>query len=142
MKQHGGELFMMNNKKNTVSYRNKHILTIVYVVYVMILQLFPFKGLWKLLICIGYAFIVGNLCGTYEKKDEFTRQTLAKATEISFIVLIVSVFITAIVIENINNTGLAKNIAIDMYFYVSLGAIALRSTIFLWFDRTPNEENE
>ncbi|MBE6861490.1 MAG: hypothetical protein E7497_01130 [Ruminococcus sp.] len=132
----------MGNKTQTVSYRNKHILTIVFVIYVIVLQIFPIKGILKLLVYVGYAFIVGTFVGTYEKKDELTKQTLAKATEITFYVLIALLFVGAIVIENINPVSLAKTIAIDMYFYILLGAIALRSILFLWFDRTPKEKEE
>lgn len=131
-----------NNTNSIVSYRNKHILTIVCVIYIIVLQIFPIKGIFKLLVYVGYALIVGMFTGTYEKKDEFTGQTLAKATEITFYVLIALLFIGAIVIENIYPSSLAKTIAIDMYFYILLGAIALRSIIFLWLDRTPDEEDE
>lgn len=131
-----------NNTNSIVSYRNKHILTIVFVIYIIVLQIFPIKGIFKLLVYVGYAFIVGMFTGTYEKKDEFTGQTLAMATEITFYVLIALLFIGAIVIENIYPSSLAKTIAIDMYFYILFGAIALRSIIFLWLDRTPDEEDE
>lgn len=131
----------MENKPN-VSYRNKHILTILFVIYIIVLQIFPIKGIFKLLVYVGYAFIIGMFTGTYEKKDEFTQLTLAKATEITFYVLIALLFIGAIVIENITSVSLAKTIAIDMYYYILFGAIALRSILFLWFDRTPKEEDE
>ncbi len=131
-----------NNTNSIVSYRNKHILTIVFVVYIIVLQIFPIKGIFKLLVYVGYAFIIGMFTGTYEKKDELTQQTLAKATEITFYVLIALLFIGAIVIENITSESLAKTIAIDMYYYILFGAIALRSMLFLWLDRTPKEEDE
>ncbi len=132
----------MKNTNSTVSYRNKHILTILSVIYIIVLQIFPLEGIWKLLTYAGYAFIVGMFTGTYERKDELTRQTLAKATEIAFYVLIALLFVTAIVIENISAAKLAKTVAVDMYYYILFGAIALRSIIFLWLDRTPKEEEE
>lgn len=131
-----------NNTNSIVSYRNKHIITIICVIYIIVLQILPIKGILQFLVYVGYAFIIGMFTGTYEKKDEFTQQTLAKATEITFYVLIALLFIGAIVIENIYPSSLAKTIAIDMYFYILFGAIALRSAIFLWLDRTPKEEDD
>lgn len=129
-----------NTKNSTVSYRNKHILIIVFVVCIIVLQVFPLNGICKLLVFLGYAFIVGAFIGTYEKKDELTRQTLSKATEISFYTLLIMLFITAIIIENITSVNLAKTIAINMYYYILFGVLALRSIIFLWLDRIPKED--
>lgn len=133
---------MDNNNKNstekTVSYRNKHILTIFGVAYLVIGQIISLVGIWKLLMLLGYSFLVGMLMGTFEKKDELTKQTLAKANEITLYVLLVVVFIIAIITQNITSMELAS----DLCFYSMLGAIALRSAVFLWLDRTPKDEND
>lgn len=133
---------MENNTKNTtektVSYRNKHIIIIASVVCIVIAEIFSLSGIWKILVYAGYAAVVGALTGTYEGKDELTKQTLAKATEITFFVLLAVLFITALIVENYSSFTLA----LDMYYYILFGAIALRSALFLWFDRTPKEEDD
>lgn len=125
-----------NNKNSTptVSYRNKHIIIIASVVCIVIAEILSLSGIWKALVYAGYAFIVGALTGAYEGKDELTKQTLAKATEITFFVL----FIAALVAENVQSVLFA----VEMYYYILFGSIALRSIIFLWLDRIPKEDEE
>lgn len=133
---------MENNNKNTtektVSYRNKHIIIIASVVCIVIAEIFSLSGIWKILVYAGYATVVGALTGVYEGKDELTQQTLAKATERTFYGLIAALSIAALIAENTDSVQLA----VDMYYYILFGAIALRSAIFLWLDRTPKEEDE
>lgn len=130
---------MENKTKNTtVSYRNKHIIIIASVVCIVIAEIFALSGIWKALVYAGYAFVVGALTGAYEGKDELTQQTLAKATEITFFVLLAVLFIAALVAENVHSVLFA----VEMYYYILFGAIALRSIIFLWLDRTPKEEDD
>lgn len=133
---------MENNTKNTtektVSYRNKHIIIIASVVCIVIAEILSLSGIWKILVYAGYGAVVGALTGAYEGKDELTQQTLAKATERTFYGLISALFIAALIAENTNSVQLA----VDMYYYILFGAIALRSIIFLWLDRTPKEEDE
>lgn len=127
-----------DNSNVTVSYRNKHIIVIASVVCIVVAEIFSLSGIWKALVYAGFAFLVGALTGTYEKKDEFTKQTLAKATEITFFALIIALFVSAVCSENFASL----TVAIDLYYYIIFGAIALRSALFLWFDRTPKEEDE
>ena len=132
---------MKNSKENsdgTVSYRNKHIIVIAAVVCIVIAEIFSLSGVWKALVYAGFAFLVGALTGTYEKKDELTRQTLARAAEITLFVLLIALFIAAVFSENISSPTLAVN----LYYYIIFGAIALRSALFLWLDRTPNDDEE
>lgn len=132
----------MENKTNksggTVSYRNKHIIVIASVACIVIAEIFSLSGVWKALVYAGFAFLVGALTGTYEKKDELTKQTLAKATEITFFALIIALFISAVCSENFASLTLA----IDLYYYILFGAVALRSALFLWFDKTPKDDDE
>lgn len=127
-----------NSSVTTVSYRNKHIIVIASVVCIVIAEIFSLSGIWKALVYAGYAFLVGALTGTYEKKDELTRQTLAKATEITFFALLIVLFIAAVCAENFSSL----TVAIELYYYILFGAIALRSALFLWLDRTPKNETD
>lgn len=104
----------MKNTNSTVSYRNKHIIIVIAIVCIIITEILSLSGILEFLTYAGYAFIVGMFMGTFEKKDELTRQYLAKATEITFYVLIAVLFVAAIVIENISSSKLAKTVAIDM----------------------------
>ena len=127
-----------NNSNSTVSYRNKHIIVIASVVCIVVAEIFSLSGIWKALVYAGFAFLVGALTGTYEKKDELTKQTLAKATEITFFAMIIGLFISAVCAENFASLI----VAIDLYYYIIFGAIALRSALFLWFDKTPKDDDD
>ena len=74
------------NKKDTVSYRNKHYIAIAAVICITVAQAFSLEGFWKILVYAGFAFVVGTLVGTYEEKDELTNENVLKATEFTFFI--------------------------------------------------------
>lgn len=121
-----------------VSYRNRHIIIIVFVLFVLIPEIFSLTGFWKVLNMAAYVIILNLLMGKYEEKDELTRQLLARATEITFYLLLAVLFVSAIIIDNVKSLNLSVNI----YFYSVFGAIAVRSFIFLWLDKTPKGTEE
>jgi hypothetical protein len=77
------------------------------------------------------------LLGTFEKKDEFTKASLSKATEITFYILLAAIFIFSCFIFDITSET-ANNLCLD----IVLGAIGLRSILFLIFDHTPADKEE
>ena len=125
------------NKKDTVSYRNKHYIAIAAVICITVAQFFSLEGIWKILVYAGFAFVVGALVGTYEKKDELTNATLLKATEFTFFIVLGALFISAIVVENFERITNTTQLAIDLLYYILLGSVAVRSLIFLILDRMP-----
>ena len=128
------------NKKDTVSYRNKHYIAIAAVICITVAQAFSLEGIWKILIYAGFAFVVGALVGTYEEKDELTNATLLKATEFTFFIVLGTLFISAIVVENFEGITNTTQLAIDLLYYILFGSVAVRSLIFLILDRTPKSE--
>lgn len=128
------------NKKDIVSYRNKHYITIAAVICITVAQAFTLEGLWKILVYAGFAFVVGALVGTYEEKDELTNANVLKATEFTFFIILGALFISAIVIENFVGIANTTQLAIDLLYYILLGGVAVRSLIFLILDRTPKSE--
>lgn len=128
------------NKKDTVSYRNKHYIAIAAVICITVAQAFSLEGFWKILVYAGFAFVVGALVGTYEEKDELTNENVLKATEFTFFIVLGALFISAIVVENFEGITNTTQLAIDLLYYILLGGVAVRSLIFLILDRTPKSE--
>lgn len=123
---------------NIMNYRNKHILTVIFIVILFIQGAFDFKGIFKVIVWIIWGIVCYFFIGTYEKKDESTREILAKATNISFFIFAVAIFMVGIVIENITFPSLAA----DLCYYTVLGMIGLRSVLFLVLDHTPAYKEE
>lgn len=127
--------------KQTVNYRRKHIVIIVSVIYLILCQLeayFPFLNFLEKISWIVVTFMLHSLfIGTIEKKDEFTKASLSKATEITFYILLVAIFIFSGFMFDIS-LETANNLCLDLI----LGAIGLRSVLFLIFDHTPADKGE
>ncbi len=126
--------------KQTVNYRRKHIIIIVSVIYLIISQLEQYLPFLHILERISYfvaSIVFFLLLGTFEKKDEFTKASLSKATEITFYILLAAIFIFSCFIFDITSET-ANNLCLD----IVLGAIGLRSILFLIFDHTPAEKEE
>lgn len=121
---------------NIMNYRNKHIATVIAIVLLLIEEAIHFDGIFRYIVWIIWGATSYFFIGTYEKKDESTKEILAKATNISFFIFAAAIFIVAIIIENITSISLASNLCI----YTLLGAISLRSILFLIFDHTPAEK--
>ncbi len=130
------------NKKDIVSYRNKHYIAIAAVICITVAQAFSLEGFWKVLVYAGFAFVVGALVGTYEEKDELTNENLLKATEFTFFIVLGALFISAIVVENLVGIADTTQLAIDLLYYILLGSVALRSIFFLILDRAPKSEDD
>lgn len=126
--------------KQTVNYRRKHIIIIVSVIYLIISQLEQYLSFLHILERISYfvaSIVFFLLLGTFEKKDEFTKASLSKATEITFYILLAAIFIFSCFIFDITSET-ANNLCLD----IVLGAIGLRSILFLIFDHTPADKEE
>ena len=126
--------------KQTVNYRRKHIIIIVSVIYLIISQLEQYLPFLHILERISYfvaSIVFFLLLGTFEKKDEFTKASLSKATEITFYILLAAIFIFSCFVFDITSET-ANNLCLD----IVLGAIGLRSILFLIFDHTPADKEE
>lgn len=124
--------------KQTVNYRRKHIIIIISVIYLVISQLeqyLPFLHILERISSLVASIVFILLLGIFEKKDEFTKASLSKATEITFYILLVAIFIVSGFMFDIS-TETANNLCLDLI----LGAIGLRSILFLIFDHTPAEK--
>ncbi len=127
--------------KQTVNYRRKHIVIIISAIYLVLCALesyFPFLSFMMKISYIFISFLMYSLfSGKVEKKDEFTKASLSKATEITFYILLAAIFIFSCFIFDITSET-ANNLCLD----IVLGAIGLRSILFLIFDHTPAEKEE
>ncbi|MCR5600607.1 MAG: hypothetical protein K6G33_07700 [Ruminococcus sp.] len=117
-----------DKKTKVVTLRTTHI-AIVIAAVVIIAGGLIFGGWseWIMWVCIAFTIIVD---GTSEKEDELVKKNMAKATKITFWTLIgVMVF-----------WGLKARfhaVSAVSFLVVILGAIALRSLLFLAFDVLP-----
>ncbi len=127
--------------KQTVSYRRKHVVIIISAIYLVLCALetyFPFLNFLERITWIVVCFLLHSLfSGSIEKKDEFTKASLSKATEITFFILLAAIFIFSCFIFDITSET-ANNLCLD----IVLGAIGLRSILFLIFDHTPADKDE
>ncbi|MBE6836997.1 MAG: hypothetical protein E7509_03230 [Ruminococcus sp.] len=133
---------MNKNKNNTVSYRNKHYIAIAAVICIIIAQSFSLEGIWKILMYAGFAFVIGTLVGTYEEKDELTNLNLQKATEFTFFIMLGALFVSAVIVENLDRLIDVSQVAINLFYYILLGSIGVRSIIFLCLDIIPTLKSE
>lgn len=127
--------------KQTVNYRRKHIVIIISAIYLVLCALesyFPFLSFMMKISYIFISFLMYSLfSGKVEKKDEFTKASLSKATEITFYILLAAIFIVSGFMFDVSS-----DTAANLCYYLILGAIGLRSVLFLIFDHTPAEKEE
>ena len=122
-----------DKKKRIVTLRTIHI-TVVIAAVVIIAGGLIFGGWsnWIMYVCIAFTLLVE---GNSEKEDELVKGNIAKATKLTFWALIgVMVY-----------WGLKARfhaISAVSFLVVILGAIALRSLLFLIFDMTPKSSDE
>lgn len=121
------------NKKKIVTLRTTHIATVIAAVVIIAggLILGGWSD-WIMWVCIAFTLICD---GQSEKEDELVKENMAKATKFTFWALIgVLVY-----------WGLKARfhaISAVSFLVVILGAVALRSLIFLILDMTPKTEEE
>lgn len=113
--------------------REKHIGIIGVAIYGIVLLLLTDN--WGSY--IGIMLALGGSIGTYryEKKDELVKQNLDKSNSIVMWVLLVAL----IVLAGYNKW---QDLPYTVYLCIACAALALRSTFFLWFDRTPKSDAE
>ena len=121
------------NKKKIVTLRTTHIATVI--AAVVIIAGGFILGRWSEWISWGCIALTLICDGQSEKEDELAKENMAKATKFTFWTLIgVLVF-----------WGLKARfhtISAASFLVVIVGAIALRSLIFLIFDMTPKAAEE
>lgn len=122
-----------NKKTKIVTLRTIHIATVA-AAAVIIAGGLIFGGWsdWIMYVCIAFTLICD---GRSEKEDELVKENMAKATKITFWALIgVMVY-----------WGLKARfhaVSAVSFLVVILGAVALRSLLFLIFDMTPKSAEE
>lgn len=119
------------------NYKNKHIIIILLSSVIIIMQFIPNNTYIELVFSIVWCAVLSLFSGKYEKSDELTRLNLGKANGITLFATIGALVIFGLIAQN-----MTKPLHCYTYFYISLGAVILRSILFLWFDRTPKENAE
>ncbi|SEH77267.1 hypothetical protein SAMN02910265_02603 [Ruminococcus flavefaciens] len=121
------------NKKKIVTLRTTHIATVIAAVVIIAggLILGGWSD-WIMWVCIAFTLICD---GQSEKEDELVKENMAKATKFSFWALI-----GALVYFGLKARYHA--ISATAFLVVILGAVALRSLLFLIFDMTPKAAEE
>jgi hypothetical protein len=114
------------------NYKYKHITIIILAIGIIMVTLLPSGGINNFL-CGAFAVIAGMLSGKVEKGDELTEKNIAKANKITLYVL-VAVLVVATMLGDDNFRLIVKSYIPGILAAV---AIALRSVLFLFFDRSP-----
>lgn len=130
-------------KKN---YRNKHWLIIGFVVYMVVSQFLVYiipnhDKLVNAFMIILWVICLSAFSGPYEKDDELTKANISKANGITLAVLLIFIFLSAVIGNNLNSETALRIFASDVYFYTFFSAIGLRSIIFLTLDKTLSDES-
>ncbi|MDO4943672.1 MAG: hypothetical protein Q4E74_00565 [Ruminococcus sp.] len=120
-------------KQKTENLRTKHILAIAAALCGAFLM--AFTDDWSSYICIFCALIAANSDRKYEAEDELSKENMYRANTVVMWVLIA----TMVVLAGYNKW---QDIGYVVYLCDACVAIALRSALFLWFDRTPKEDTE
>lgn len=120
-------------KQKTENLRTKHILAIAAALCGAFLM--ALTDDWSSYICIFCALIAANSDRKYEAEDELSKENMYKANTVVMWVLIAAM----VVLAGYNKW---QDIGYVVYLCAACVAIALRSALFLWFDRTPKEDTE
>ncbi len=120
-------------KSKIENLRNKHIAVIAITLLGAFLMMFTDD--WSSYICIFCALIAANSGRKYEAEDELSKENMYRANTAVMWVLIAAM----IVLAGYNKW---QDIGYVVYLCAACLAIALRSALFLWFDRMPKEISE
>lgn len=138
----------MEKTKKKFSYTNFH--TLVFVIASTPVTLYVFRRIQgktygdKLSILIGMAVLavlqafVQSRFYTLEKKDEMVQYNLAKANRIT-LCIVLTVLFGAVLVNDYLIKGL---ICSDFCWITVMGAIALRSLLFMFFDAPAGKDTE
>lgn len=117
-------------KESIEKLHSKHKLTIGISLCAIIIMLFTND--WVTYLCIAVAIIGDH---KYEAEDELAKKNISKANTI-----IMWFLLAAMVILSYCNRW--QNVNYVVYLCIACVAMALRSALFLWFDRVPAEDSE
>lgn len=120
-------------KSKIENLRNKHIAVIAITLLGAFLMMFTDD--WSSYICIFCALIAANSDRKYEAEDELSKENMYRANTVVMWVLIAAM----VVLAGYNKW---QDIGYVVYLCAACLAIALRSALFLWFDRTTKENSE
>lgn len=124
---------MMKKKSKPENLRTKHIIYIVIALCATCFMMFIDD--WSEYIGI-FCIVIACCCDCkYEAEDELSKENLQRSNAIVMWVLIASM----IVLAGYNRW---QKLSYVVYLCIPCLAIALRSALFLWFDRTPKEDPE
>ena len=139
---------IMNNKKPKFSYSKFH--TLIFVISITPITLYVFRAIQgkpygdKLSMLIGLAIFAAlqaffqSRFYTLEKKDELVQHNLARANKITLYTTLTVLF-AAILLNDHCINGL---ICSDFCWLTVMGAIALRSLLFTFFDAPSEQDKE
>lgn len=122
-----------NNMKN---YRNIHIGVAILAVGLIVITVIPIQGIVMDIISITFAVLASEFTSRASKGDEMSEQNIAKSNKITLIALIAAMIVLGVSGDENERVNLSANV----FWIIAAGAIAFRSILFLWFDRTPKEE--
>ena len=128
------------------NYRNKHWMIIGSVVYTLLSHFLVYiipnhDTLVNAFMIILWVICLTAFSGPYEKSDELTKANISKANGITLAVLLIFIFLSAVIGNNLNSEKALRIFASDVYFYTFFSAIGLRSIIFLTLDKTLSDES-
>jgi uncharacterized membrane protein len=117
------------------NFKYRHITIIILAIGAILSVLLPSGGINDV-VCTAFVVIAGFFGGKVEKGDELTERNTAKANKITLYLLIA----TLIVLTFLGDEN--ERIKMNSYIpgVIAVCAIALRSGLFLWFDRSPKDD--
>lgn len=123
-----------NSKKDKIqTLRSKHAaIAVILICFALVIAM---GGAWSSYFCMFAAAITSICSYKYEKEDELVKQNMARANNIVMWTLIVLLVVFA---------GYARwgGLSYTVYLSASCFALALRSILFIWFDKTPKVSAE
>lgn len=120
-------------KSKIENLRNKHIAAIAIALFGAFLMMFTDD--WSSYIYLFCVLFAANGDRKYEAGDELSKENMYRANTVVMWVLIAAM----VVLAGYNKW---QDIGYVVYLCTACLAIALRSALFLWFDRTPKENSE
>lgn len=120
-------------KSKIENLRNKHIAAIAIALFGAFLMMFIDN--WSSYIYIFCLFFAANSGRKYEAGDELSKENMYRANTVVMWTLIAAM----VVLAGYNKW---QDIGYVVYLCAACLSIALRSALFLWFDRTPKEISE
>lgn len=136
MKNH--ELFYRRKGVGTgKDYRNKHIGIILMLGGAVVSCLLPIPDFWQSAVSAFFSAMAGSALYRSAKGDELCEQNISRANKIVMAVLIATLIIIGCMGDNKNDV---VRIKANVFPIIAVCALILRSLLFLWFDRTPKND--